>query len=749
MSKLSLETTAGASAIENFRTGIDGRNVTQMASLMQNMVESQLFGDGVTENQLDGGDVKLDSDISQALKTIKDLLLGDIQRALKSEHSIDQKVLDKLHTCWDQCESSRDEDQQQVDQVRGFMMNSKSAHEKCRKDVHAKYTEKIKKCNDLDRWIASLECPACVKEECVVIRDPDSHKIGDMLQVHLAWAERSYAEWTVKHKACGDAVKVHEETDAQCDRTQGVFETDSCSYRQAMWTACNVNQMACCKRCSIDFDAEVNRVECAEKDRKIDWSATKKIECYIDVLMASPSDEELEAKCKKDGKACINQWREAKYKSCEDVCSDVDFETGEYKTVNGVNTTHRAAYSHGDRCTLHLDIHFPAQPHCNDCPPPPQGPCEEPWVIEHYSEFDSKLAVSELDSENACNPDVHQKWWAYSRAECRPCPPLIGRPERPPAIELPEANCPTPEHSKICHFWGDPHFTHLFNSNFRAKAKGGYDGGRLVDFHPTGVFDLAENAGHSFKAQTFFCPYRSAPGLGTGLAMRFGDDLLHMIRGDIHGPEAESTQFYINGAKVSWDELGESSGTRANSVTGKGGLTSAFLYMQKMKMTQQMQSIQPVCAGNADDSLVEMSVRKGHDWYVQEVTIRTSNPGRGGICSASEGEIASVAQQEQYRTDAKHNLFTSRQMKSMCNMCGLSMDGGACGAPGHDIPPEAVCHATGADLDAAKRECADSFSPGTDWFDVCLMETCVAGDGSVAIARIEEHLQHVFIDDEE
>lgn len=746
-SKLSLESTQ-ASVIENFMAGVDGRNVTQMASLMQNLVESQLFGDGVTENAVDGGAITLDSDISEALKTIKDLLLGDIQRALKAEHTTDQHALDKLHRCWDQCENARADDQEQVDQVKGFMLNSKFAHEKCRKDVHTKYVDKVKTCNDLDRWIASLECPACVKEECVVIRDPDSRKIGDMLQVHLAWATRSYGEWTIKHKACADAVKAHEQADEVCDKTQGVFETDSCSYRQAMWSACNVNQMACCKRCSVDFDAEVNRVECAEKDRKIDWSATKKIECYIDVLMASPTDEQLQAACKAEGKACINQWREAKYKSCETVCTEVDFETGSYSVVNGVNTTHRAAYHHGDRCTLHLDIHFPAQPHCNDCPPPPAGPCEDPWVIEHYAEFDSKSAVTELDSEAACNPDVHQKWWAYSRAECRPCPALIGRPERPPAIELPETNCPAPTGSKICHFWGDPHFTHLFNSDFKEKAKGGYHGGRLVDFRPVGVFDLASNQQHTFKAQTFFCPWSNAPGLGTGLAIRFGNDLLHMIRGDIRGPEAELTQFYINGAKVSWDELGESAGTRANSVTGKGGLTSAYLFLQKMKMTHQLDSIQPVCAGNGQDSLVELTARKGGNWYVQEVTIRTNSVGYGGICSATESELAGEANQEQYRTDAKHNMFTSRQMKAMCDMCGMTMNGGACGAPGHDIPPEAVCGATGFDIEQAKRECSDSFSAGTDWFDVCVMETCVAGDGSVAIARIEEHLQTEFIEEE-
>jgi ketosteroid isomerase-like protein len=430
-SKVALETKTGqVAAIENFMAGVSGRNVTEMASLMQNLVESQLFGDGVTELQ---GDIKLDSDIADALKTIKQLLLGDIQHALMKEHHHDQSIVDQLHTCWSECALAHQQDQAQVDEVEGFMLKSKSAHNRCREDVKEVYVEKIQKCNDLDQWIASLECPACVKEECVVIRDPNSRKIGDMLQSHIAWATRSYEEWIVKHKACAEAVRLYSETDEKCDRIQGEFETDACSVRQAHWTACNVNHMACCKRCSVTFDAEVNRVECAEKDRKIDWSATKKIECYIDVLMASPSDEELEAKCKKDGKACINQWREQRYSACKYTCIDVDVETpnGEYLVVNGVNTTHRGVAGKLEgvhRCTSHLDIHFPAQPHCAECPPPPVGPCEEPWIVSHYSEFDSKLAVPGLDNENACHPDVHQKWWAYSRAECRPCPMLIGKP---------------------------------------------------------------------------------------------------------------------------------------------------------------------------------------------------------------------------------------------------------------------------------------------------------------------------------
>jgi len=423
-SKLSLN--SESSAIETFMKGADGRNVTQMASLMQNLAESQLFGDGVT-GEAASGEIKLDSDITEALKMIKDLLLGDIQKALKHEHGLDQHVVNELHKCWDECKVAKDQDQEQVDELWTIMQSSKTSHEVCREDVHAKYIDKVLKCNALDIWIDALDCPVCYKEECVVIHDPSSRKVGDMLQAHIAWASNSYAEWTVKHAACAQAVRVHEDADTKCDKTQGTFESGTCAHRQAVWTTCNVNQMACCKRCSIQFDAEVNRVECAEKDRKIDWSATKKIECYIDVLMASPTDEELQAKCKKDGKACINQWREDKYKSCEDVCVDIDFEAGDYYVVDGVNTTHRSDSSHGNRCTVHLDIHFPQMPSCVNCPPPIPGPCEEPFISTYYYEYDSVLPVPGLENAKECHPDQHLHWWAYSRAECRPCPALIGR----------------------------------------------------------------------------------------------------------------------------------------------------------------------------------------------------------------------------------------------------------------------------------------------------------------------------------
>lgn len=135
----------------------------------------------------------------------------------------------------------------------------------------------------------------------------------------------------------------------------------------------------------------------------------------------------------------------ALYSSCASNSGHAGYTTyhkaGHYHVVDGVNTTHRTSSSAGNRCTLHLDIHFPAKPRCVECPPPIPGPCEEPWISSNYVEYDSKLPVPGLDDENECHPDLHQQWWAYSRAECRPCPELIGRPTKPVTKFLGTCTC--------------------------------------------------------------------------------------------------------------------------------------------------------------------------------------------------------------------------------------------------------------------------------------------------------------------
>jgi len=353
-------------------------------------------------------------------------------------------------------------------------------------------------------------------------------------------------------------------------------------------------------------------------------------------------------------------------------------------------------------------------------------------------------------------------------------------------MKVPKGNCKTPRGAKTCHFWGDPHFTHVFNQKTHGRnyvRKGGRHrhGRRLFNFNPSGVFDLASSKDGSFEAQVFFCPYISKTSTGAGVAMRFGDDIIQVVRGLSTKPTSENrkdnryfatltnekgrqrndehtfTEFFVNGVQNSWEDLGEAKGTRGMHVRrsrGKGGVATGSAFLRQLRTTHEnWGTITPVCAGDGDHNLVEVGIpylRGSRRWpmvYEQAITIRSNDAGSSGICA---GDVKSIPRsKDSYRVNPKKNLFSSKQMKDLCGMCRLSMKDGVCGAPSHDVSAAEVCKSAGADIAAAKKECRAEFDEDDDWFDICVMETCATGDGAVAISKIEEHLQEEEENEEE
>jgi hypothetical protein len=108
----------------------------------------------------------------------------------------------------------------------------------------------------------------------------------------------------------------------------------------------------------------------------------------------------------------------------------VDFEAGAYsEDSEGVNTTHRTgskAMDEAIRCTRDLDIDFPLKKGCKPCPEQPPFPCETGFVSTEYSSYLLNDQVEGLEGVKECPGYMHQEWSAYSMAECRPCPTLIG-----------------------------------------------------------------------------------------------------------------------------------------------------------------------------------------------------------------------------------------------------------------------------------------------------------------------------------
>jgi hypothetical protein len=293
----------------------------------------------------------------------------------------------------------------------------------------------------LDSWIAGLKWPKGQDQECVWGNPEDI--IGQKFRDSIEWYSTRYYQWLDRHKACVDAVKAYDEVDADCDHKQMLFEVSSCSVVAGMESSCQDTHVPCCARCAETFHKTVNEVECREKDRKIDFSAVQKIECYLDILMTSPSDSQIKDKCTKD-QCTASDWRLAMYADCHVECENVDFDAEGYVIIDGVNTTHR----HGDeaaekRCTRELDVHFPAMALCDGCPDPPIGPCTESWLEVNYLKFQSTRHTAGIEEgtkfcpcsglhdipipadapydDGEC-PTSHEEWHSFSLAKCRSCP---------------------------------------------------------------------------------------------------------------------------------------------------------------------------------------------------------------------------------------------------------------------------------------------------------------------------------------
>jgi hypothetical protein len=973
--KLKVHTTL-ESGVDHLLDVVGSRNVTQMSALIQNLVEETIT-DGSEGYELDG-------EVKAALTMIKQALLGDIRGALKEAHCSDQKELHEQILCFERCEIARTEGGESC----GSRCEPKD-HKDCRDNLLELYKTHIADCRALDDYVLEFtkaECPKFEKKCCLLghttwncgglceskiaaLEVDDS--LGTWINTQITKFEGAFNQWTILHKKCTAAYTAYVKKDAECDCKQAECEARNCEYDSCHFLNCEDSYNKCWGRCEGEYTRTNEAKECLEKDRKIDWSATEKIECYVNVLLEKPDNQTLLDTCGSED--CYNKYREIMYNKCNDVCVEVDFEgemahharrehkhgdysgrftdtalapypgyTGELSvtgtvgayldstneayiwydiaglgagcaagpaagvanscgihihegktcddasavgghyydkgsvsadpwspitflasdgkskgkthagigagqdingraiivhdrdggrvacalikgkvkdqsthqgadidiTDEGVNSVYTRHRGEGEnRCTSHLDLDYQVPPCCQPCEERPSTPCEggdayggsdkSSYMWLHYEQFDhfSGDAIADF-SQKTCHDGEHKLSYAYNLCDCTKCtdngdvPPAACTAAKScrgeeydyrqhdivdgcettatttlPDMELPESNCPVPAESKACHFWGDPHFSHLFfsNLNIDANKKGGrHHGTHLVEFRPFGVFNLASNKAQSFEAQAFFCPWQNtgAPGVGAGIAMRFGDDLIQIVRGSTHNNNAknslhsgawnsDTTHFFLNGKQISWEELGDATKNeiRGSQVPGTGGMTSGFMYMQQQKTTNQNPFL-PVCVGNDEDTLVEVGVQS---MYYQDVTIRTNSPGSTGICSTPEGKMKN-ADQEQYRVVGTGNLFSTRQMKHLCNVCNLDVHherwGDTCGAPAVDASPKDVCEQAGADYAKASAACEEIFHDQGDWVPVCIMETCASGDGAVSISRIEEHLQSLMIDEE-
>jgi len=473
---------ASATALESSSTAktllsaVGQRNVSHMEALVQ----------GLADESVQVPAWKFDEDIRSALDAIRNIFVGNIQKALNEQHKVDQEHLNcETETCFMGCIDNYRKGEMSCVAMDKECKMFEDEHKKCRTQVYESYVIMAQSCSALHCFIQDWKDPDCYTEECLCPDLTVCHMsgggydetcvarigackatYGGWLQQMIAKFEAGYKTHQSLHQKCKESYHKFLHIDMDCDATQKEFESCKCRQNACSDRSCTVEFEQCQIGCWNRYEIVIKEKECLEKDRKIDWSATKKIECYIDILLHDYTKEELLTKCGTE--TCVNVAREEDYKHCHTICLEVDHD-GVWPEVHSVSlacendktvyaggkqyesqtawisghgmrskhdqyhlgdgtyacdangaevmTRHRggAADRVGEkRCTEHLDIDYQIPP-CCDCEPIRDPVCDEAFHCKYYSGFDDITHISEIsdccpeDCGETCFPDAPLK----------------------------------------------------------------------------------------------------------------------------------------------------------------------------------------------------------------------------------------------------------------------------------------------------------------------------------------------------
>merc|ERR1719218_399397 len=116
------------SSVQSLMETAGARNVTQMESLMQALVEETIQGDGVEQ---------LDEDIKKALYVIRGNLVDAIRNTLTGEHKVDQDFIMEQLKCFDQCKHGMHKDEHSCTEWDKKAAKLQQTHVSCRTKLMA------------------------------------------------------------------------------------------------------------------------------------------------------------------------------------------------------------------------------------------------------------------------------------------------------------------------------------------------------------------------------------------------------------------------------------------------------------------------------------------------------------------------------------------------------------------------------------------------------------------------------------
>jgi len=278
----------------------------------------------------------LDADTREKLIAIRDILTNETYISLEQSHRHDQDLLDKHARAINECglkhirHLQQDIEGQEVQLVR----DTEDAMYKCRglpehtlavlqnspqrfwsnwtgvndpkyddpdfMDCQEAHVNMYAKCDALDNFIRGLPRPNCqppigtTEMESPTCDGQPTGVDSDLRDWFTNMKENAlfYQEtWRDLKQQCDVARGYYKEICLdECARKQRQFETAFCSYRQGLHATCREYQ-GCHVLNEQQYMDLIKAVQYNSDSRKIDWKAIHKIECYINVLVSTETNE--------------------------------------------------------------------------------------------------------------------------------------------------------------------------------------------------------------------------------------------------------------------------------------------------------------------------------------------------------------------------------------------------------------------------------------------------------------------------
>jgi len=210
------------------------------------------------------------------IKTIDDLA-KKLEDALYATHKDAQAQVDENIARIEKCNTEQDDSMRHITATTKVQVGKhREEHAKCRNEEVDIFEDMEKKCNHLTAWLKET-VQGTPKQE----GSSDDEMVEYVGQMDSYWCPKGKVA-REKQTVCEKRKRDHSKKKEACDKFQAIFETGFCSWRTKLIDVCNTHE-TCYDEAKNAYDAHVKSTKVLVQKWKIEYTALKKIICYVNV----------------------------------------------------------------------------------------------------------------------------------------------------------------------------------------------------------------------------------------------------------------------------------------------------------------------------------------------------------------------------------------------------------------------------------------------------------------------------------